>query len=126
MTLPILALGGAGVITVTANVEPARFVALYERFCAGDYAGARDMHYELSPPLMRALFIDTNPIPVKQAVGMRGMASGPLRLPLDCMTEAAEAQLRRCSPAMTKIAICGGASGAWVQRLQTSSTMQTT
>ncbi|GAB7016808.1 4-hydroxy-tetrahydrodipicolinate synthase [Methanogenium cariaci] len=93
MTLPILALGGAGVITVTANVEPARFVALYERFCAGDYAGARDMHYELSP-LMRALFIDTNPIPVKQAVGMRGMASGPLRLPLDCMTEAAEAQLR--------------------------------
>ena len=93
MTLPVLALGGAGVITVTANVEPARFVALYERFRAGDYAGAQDMHYELSP-LMRALFIDTNPIPVKQAVGMRGMAAGPLRLPLDCLTDGAEAQLR--------------------------------
>ncbi|KAF1079029.1 4-hydroxy-tetrahydrodipicolinate synthase [Methanogenium sp. MK-MG] len=93
MTLPVLALGGAGVITVTANVEPARFVALYERFRAGDYAGARDMHYELSP-LMRALFIDTNPIPVKRAVGMRGMAAGPLRLPLDSMTDAAEAELK--------------------------------
>lgn len=93
MTLPVLALGGAGVITVTANVEPARFVALYERFRAGDYPGAQEMHYELSP-LMRALFIDTNPIPVKRAVGMRGMAAGPLRLPLDCLKAEAEAQLR--------------------------------
>ena len=94
MTLPVLALGGAGVITVTANIEPARFVALYERFSAGDYAGAREMHYELSP-LMRALFIDTNPIPIKQAAAMRGMAAGPLRLPLDYMTDTAEAELKQ-------------------------------
>ena len=93
MMLPVLALGGVGAIAVTANVEPARMVAIYERFCAGDYAGARDMHYALAP-LMRAMFIDTNPIPVKHAAAMRGMAAGPLRLPLDHLTDAAEAQLR--------------------------------
>ena len=93
MMLPVLALGGVGAIAVTANIEPARMVAIYERFCANDYAGARDMHYALAP-LMRAMFIDTNPIPVKQAAAMRGMAAGPLRLPLDCLTDAAEAQLR--------------------------------
>jgi 4-hydroxy-tetrahydrodipicolinate synthase len=93
MTLPVLALGGTGAIGVTVNIEPARMVAIYERFRAGDYAGAREMHYALSP-LMRAMFIDTNPIPVKQAAAMRGMAAGPLRLPLDCLTRAAEAELR--------------------------------
>ena len=82
MTLPVLAIGGSGVITVTANVEPARMVQIYERFVAGDLAGARQMHYELSP-LFRAMFVDTNPIPVKRAVAIRGMAAGPVRLPLD-------------------------------------------
>jgi 4-hydroxy-tetrahydrodipicolinate synthase len=82
LTLPILALGGSGVIAVTANVEPARMVSLYEAFVAGDLERARALHYELSP-MYRAMFIDTNPIPVKCAVGLRGMASGPVRLPLD-------------------------------------------
>jgi len=82
MTLPVLAIGGCGVITVTANVEPARMVQIYERFVAGDLAGARQMHYELSP-LFRAMFVDTNPIPVKKGVAIRGMAAGPVRLPLD-------------------------------------------
>ncbi len=82
ITLPILALGGAGVISVTANVEPARMVAMFEAFCEGDLEEALDMHYALSP-LFRAMFIDTNPIPVKKAVELRGMAGGPPRLPLD-------------------------------------------
>ena len=81
LTLPILALGGEGVISVAANVEPVRMVRLYEAFRAGDWTGALELHYELSP-LFRALFIDTNPIPVKKAVGLRGMAAGPVRLPL--------------------------------------------
>ncbi len=81
LTLPILALGGAGVISVAANVEPARMVRLYEAFEAGDWTTALELHYELSP-LFRALFIETNPIPVKTAVGLRGMAAGPVRLPL--------------------------------------------
>lgn len=81
LTLPILALGGGGVISVAANVEPARMVRLHEAFTAGDWTAALELHYELSP-LFRALFIETNPIPVKAAVGMRGMAAGPVRLPL--------------------------------------------
>jgi 4-hydroxy-tetrahydrodipicolinate synthase len=82
ITLPILALGGAGVISVAANVEPARMVAMFEAFCEGDLEEALDMHYAQSP-LFRAMFIDTNPIPVKKAVELRGMAGGPPRLPLD-------------------------------------------
>ena len=82
ITLPLLALGGAGVISVAANVEPGRMVSMFEYFCEGDLEMALDIHYELSP-LFRAMFIDTNPIPVKKAVELRGMAAGPVRLPLD-------------------------------------------
>ncbi|MBP2132560.1 4-hydroxy-tetrahydrodipicolinate synthase [Methanomicrobium sp. W14] len=82
MTLPILALGGGGVISVTANVEPEMMVKMYESFESGSLDEARKMHYLLSP-MFRTMFIETNPIPVKTAVGMRGMAAGPLRLPLD-------------------------------------------
>jgi 4-hydroxy-tetrahydrodipicolinate synthase len=82
ITLPLLALGGAGVISVAANVEPARMAQLYEPFRGGDYAKALALHYELSP-LFRSMFIDTNPIPVKKAVEIRGMAAGSVRLPLD-------------------------------------------
>jgi 4-hydroxy-tetrahydrodipicolinate synthase len=82
MTLPLLQLGGVGVISVAANVEPKRMVELYEAFRKGNYKRARDLHFELSP-LFKDLFIDTNPIPVKKAVELRGMAAGPVRLPLD-------------------------------------------
>lgn len=92
MTLPILALGGSGVISVTANVEPARMARLYEEFAIGAYEKAVQLHYELSP-LFRAMFIDTNPIPVKAAVALRGMAAGPVRLPLDELDEQKTARL---------------------------------
>ncbi len=82
LTLPIMATGGSGVISVVANLEPARMVSMYDKFMAGDLERARKIHFELSP-LMRVMFIETNPIPVKTAVGLRGMAAGPLRLPLD-------------------------------------------
>ncbi|MDD1715585.1 MAG: 4-hydroxy-tetrahydrodipicolinate synthase [Methanolinea sp.] len=93
ITLPILALGGAGVISVAANVEPARMVALFEAFCEQDLETALDLHYELAP-LFRSMFIDTNPIPVKKAVELRGMAGGPPRLPLDELDKEKTQKLR--------------------------------
>lgn len=82
LTLPILALGGSGVISVAANIEPALMVGMYEAVKKGDLEEARRLHYRLSP-LFRAMFIDTNPIPVKKAAELRGMAAGSVRLPLD-------------------------------------------
>lgn len=93
MTFPILALGGSGVISVAANIEPARMVTMYEAFCEGDFQSALDLHYELAP-LFRAMFIDTNPIPVKKAVELRGMAAGPVRLPLDDLDSGKTARLQ--------------------------------
>jgi 4-hydroxy-tetrahydrodipicolinate synthase len=93
LTFPILALGGSGVISVAANVEPGRMVAMFDAFCDCDFETALDLHYELSP-LFRSMFIDTNPIPVKKAVELRGMAAGPVRLPLDELDERKTEQLR--------------------------------
>lgn len=81
LTLPIMALGGAGVISVAANVDPKRMVAMCEAAAKGDWKKACALHYALSP-LFRSMFIDTNPIPVKKAVELMGMAGGPVRLPL--------------------------------------------
>ncbi|MHC1629592.1 MAG: 4-hydroxy-tetrahydrodipicolinate synthase [Methanoculleaceae archaeon] len=94
MTLPMLALGGGGVISVAANLEPSLMVEMYEQFMSGNLDAARDLHYRLSP-LFRAMFIDTNPVPVKTAVRLRGMAAGPLRLPLDDMDDEKVQALRR-------------------------------
>jgi 4-hydroxy-tetrahydrodipicolinate synthase len=94
ITLPIMALGGAGVISVAANVDPKRMVALYEAMKHGDYQKALVLHYALSP-LLRAMFIDTNPIPVKKAVELLGMAGGPVRLPLDDLDEKKTEQLKK-------------------------------
>jgi len=82
LTLPIMALGGTGVISVAANVDPKRMVAMCEAAAKGDWKKALALHYALSP-LFRSMFIDTNPIPVKKAVELMGMAGGPVRLPLD-------------------------------------------
>jgi 4-hydroxy-tetrahydrodipicolinate synthase len=94
ITLPIMALGGAGVISVAANVDPKRMVAMYEAMKHGDYQKALVLHYALSP-LLRAMFIDTNPIPVKKAVELLGMAGGPVRLPLDDLDDKKTEQLKK-------------------------------
>ena len=93
MTLPIMALGGTGVISVAANVDPRRMVDMCEAMKKGDLKKALALHYALSP-LLRAMFIDTNPIPVKKAVELIGMAGGPVRLPLDDLDEKKTAQLQ--------------------------------
>ncbi|RNI14390.1 4-hydroxy-tetrahydrodipicolinate synthase [Methanohalophilus sp. RSK] len=81
LTYPIVALGGVGVISVVANVVPKTMAEMVEAALKGDMVTARKKHYELAP-LTRALFTETNPIPVKRAMEMIGMPAGPLRAPL--------------------------------------------
>ncbi|WP_227134855.1 4-hydroxy-tetrahydrodipicolinate synthase [Halorubellus salinus] len=81
LTLPICSMGGQGTISVVANVEPERTTAMVGAALAGDYATARRIHHELGP-LNRALFWETNPIPVKEAMHVRGHHSPELRSPL--------------------------------------------
>lgn len=94
ITLPIMALGGSGVISVAANVDPARMVAMYDAIKHGHYQKALVLNFALSP-LFRSMFIDTNPIPVKKAVELMGMAGGPVRLPLDELDAKKTEQLRK-------------------------------
>ena len=81
LTLPLLALGGHGVISTCSNVVPAEVVELVRAFRAGDLARARAVHYRLLP-LFDVLFSQTNPIPVKAALALRGLCLDELRLPL--------------------------------------------
>ncbi|HET9984025.1 MAG TPA: 4-hydroxy-tetrahydrodipicolinate synthase [Longimicrobiales bacterium] len=90
--VPILALGGTGVISVLANVAPRETSRMVHRFLDGDVAEARRLQLRLLP-LIQALFLESNPIPVKAAVGMLGFDVGPLRLPLTPPTEATRARL---------------------------------
>ena len=94
ITLPIMALGGAGVISVAANVDPLRMVGMYEAMKECNLQKALVLHFALSP-LFRSMFIDTNPIPVKKAVELLGMAGGPVRLPLDELDAAKTVQLKK-------------------------------
>ncbi len=88
----LMALGGAGVISVLANVAPAAVHEMTMRFLEGDVAGACEMQLRYLP-LIRALFSESNPIPVKTAVGWLGFDVGPLRLPLVEMSDAAQGRL---------------------------------
>ncbi|MDH4184444.1 MAG: 4-hydroxy-tetrahydrodipicolinate synthase, partial [Nitrospinota bacterium] len=81
LTLPIMAMGGHGVISASANVIPGRMAALVRAAAEGDYSEARRIHYEILP-LMEALFLETNPIPVKTALAMMGKMNEEFRLPL--------------------------------------------
>ena len=91
-TLPILAYGGKGVISVAANVVPERMVKLCSRFFAGDLAGAVKDQLELLP-LIQVLFLQTNPIPAKAALARMGMIEDRLRLPLTPMDEPQRSKL---------------------------------
>ncbi len=86
-TLALGALGGDGVVSVVSNLVPDRVSALAEACLAGDFARARELHYGLLP-LFKGAFIETNPIPIKTAMGWAGLPSGPCRLPL-CELETA-------------------------------------
>jgi 4-hydroxy-tetrahydrodipicolinate synthase len=93
LTLPIMALGGAGVISVVANVAPKLMVSMVEAFRNGNVIEARRLHIKLAP-LIRAVFLETNPIPIKKAVELIGFPAGDLRLPLAPMSEENERKLK--------------------------------
>jgi 4-hydroxy-tetrahydrodipicolinate synthase len=86
MTLPLLALGGCGVIATTANVAPSAMVQMIRAFRAGDLVEARRIHFRLLP-LFQVLFCETNPIPVKAALVFMGLCGPEIRLPLTPLSE---------------------------------------
>ncbi len=81
MVLPLMALGGTGVISVASNVAPGAVSDMVGALNSGDFERGRELHYELLP-LFRALFVETNPIPVKAAASLLGFCSDEMRLPL--------------------------------------------
>jgi 4-hydroxy-tetrahydrodipicolinate synthase len=93
-TLPLLSLGGKGVISVISNIAPSDMSAMVDAFFAGDLKKAQDLHFKMSP-LIDALFIETNPVPVKAALAMMGKIEYEVRLPLCRMSEKNEAVLRK-------------------------------
>ena len=102
LTLPLMALGGNGLISVISNIVPAQVKALVSACLSGNFTSARRIHFELLP-LVRAAFIETNPIPVKQAAAWLGLPSGPTRLPLGKLSAASEAVLKKTMVEMNLI-----------------------
>ncbi|MEA5115755.1 MAG: 4-hydroxy-tetrahydrodipicolinate synthase [Geobacteraceae bacterium] len=87
ITFPLLACGGSGVISVTANIMPKEIAAMIDAFDAGNMEEARRLHLYLMK-IHNAMFIETNPVPVKTALGLMGKCAGEVRLPLAPMSEA--------------------------------------
>jgi len=94
VTLPILAVGGKGVISVAANVVPRQMSQLVRSFLEGNLEESRKIHYQLLP-LFKALFYETNPIPVKTALGLMQKIDPNLRLPLCPIQEENKKKLQR-------------------------------
>ena len=84
LTLPVLSIGGIGIISVVANIVPRDVANLVSAFQKGNIKKAQSLHYKLLP-LIKAVFIETNPIPVKTAMGLLGMCESDLRLPMCAM-----------------------------------------
>lgn len=84
--VPILSLGGKGVISVVANILPKDTHDMVQKFFEGDLKGSLNLQLKMLP-LVKALFIETNPIPVKEAMNLMGMGAGNLRLPLVNMSQ---------------------------------------
>lgn len=93
VTLPMLAVGAKGVISVVANLAPADVATMCDAFAAGDLKRARELHYKLRP-LTEACFMETNPIPTKSALAMMGMVPPEIRLPMTMISKANEPKLR--------------------------------
>ena len=86
LTMPILAIGGKGVISVTANIIPGKMAELAQLCLQNDWKRAKELNLQLFP-LFQAMFFETNPIPVKTAVSLMGMIRDEFRLPLCSMSE---------------------------------------
>ena len=101
LTLPMLSVGATGTISVAANVEPARCGELVHSALEAEYKRARRVHHELGP-LFRALFIETNPIPVKEAMAIRGHCGPTIRSPLTRLSPPAREELRAVLEALDR------------------------
>ena len=93
-TLPLLCVGGKGVISVVSNVAPADMAGMCNAFFAGDLAQAKALHYKMWP-LTESMFFETNPVPVKTALKLMGKITGEVRQPLCPMSTANEDKLRQ-------------------------------
>lgn len=93
LTLPWMAMGAKGVVSVAGNVVPEETSALVREAAKGDYAAARRRHYRLLP-LFKALFVESNPVPVKAALALLGIGSGEVRLPLVAAEDSTRELLR--------------------------------
>ena len=93
LTLPLLAVGGHGVVSVIANILPRETAEMVHAALDGDWKRARELHYKLFP-LARAAFLETNPIPIKEAMAMAGMIEPEFRLPMCRMGDANRQRLR--------------------------------
>ncbi len=94
LTLPLLAIGARGVISVVGNIVPRDVIALVKAFDAGDLAGALVWHRKLFPLCRDMLGLATNPIPIKAAMRQLGRDNGQLRMPMTPLDDASEARLR--------------------------------
>lgn len=94
LTLPLMVLGGKGVISVASNIAPKEMYDLTKYALNGDFEKARKLHYELLP-LFKGIFIETNPIPIKAALAMKGMLKEVYRLPLCEMKTENKEKLRQ-------------------------------
>lgn len=101
LIVPIMSLGGLGVISVLSNVAPAQTHEICRKYLDGDVAGSRRMQLE-ALPLIDALFCEVNPIPVKKALNLMGMEAGTLRMPL---TEMEPQNAQRLEAAMKEYGI---------------------
>ena len=93
LTLPVLSLGGTGVISVVANIVPREVADMIGFFQQADIDKARSLYYRLLP-LVKSMFIETNPIPVKTAMGILGMCEPEVRLPLYAMSDENRSKLQ--------------------------------
>jgi 4-hydroxy-tetrahydrodipicolinate synthase len=94
LTLPVLSIGGCGVISVVANIVPKDVSDMVKAFMDRDIEKAMSLHYKMLP-LIKAMFFETNPIPVKTAMGIMGMLEPDLRLPMCDMSKANREKLER-------------------------------
>jgi 4-hydroxy-tetrahydrodipicolinate synthase len=101
LTLPMMAVGAVGVISVVSNIVPARISQLCAAYLSGRHGDALEIHRELLP-LMKALFLETNPIPVKAAMKLQGRDTGSMRLP---MTEATAATIDRLRQVLPQVVV---------------------
>jgi len=102
LTLPVLAIGGTGVISVVNNIVPKDVSDMVAKFEKGDIEGARKLYYKLLP-LVKAVFLETNPIPVKTALSFMGIIEPDLRLPLCSMSDV---NLEKLKNALRDYGLC--------------------